>query len=240
MATMPSRTGTAPRALVSILPQVSRLWLFLDRFESVPDFAADDRIRVLRSQEVGDLRGNGKLLPAVLETAPCTFFPVDDDIEYPPDYCARLESYLGRHGRPVVVGVHAAILRPPIESYARDMKVLHRRASRPHAEQVDILGADSLAFETSSLDVDVRTWPDVNMVDLHFALTARRQNVPLVTIPRKAHWLSALDENQPDSIWMGVLADDSRQTELARELSALPRPPLRRCRLRVPSLLGWP
>jgi hypothetical protein len=57
-----------------------------------------------------------------------------------------------------------------------------------------------------------------------------------VTVPRKAYWLSALDENQSDSIWAGVLRDDSRQTALAQELVALPRPPLPRRRSRWPRL----
>jgi hypothetical protein len=47
-------------------------------------------------------------------------------------------------------------------------------------------------------------------------------------VDRAAHWLRALDENQHDSIWTGVLADDSVQTELAQELTALERPRLPR------------
>jgi hypothetical protein len=226
MATMPSRVETAPRALASILPQVSRLWLFLDRFDTVPAYARDDRIRVVRSQDAGDLRANGKLLGLALEEEPCTFFPVDDDVEYPRDFCRTLEARLDHYSSPVGVGVHAAILHPPIASYARDWTVLHRRAAQREERQVDLLGTDSLAVHSSTLRIDVRDWPDVNMVDLRFALAARRQSLPLVTIPRRAYWLQALDENQPDSIWMGVVRDDSRQTELARELDALPKPQL--------------
>jgi hypothetical protein len=49
-------------------------------------------------------------------------------------------------------------------------------------------------------------------------------------ITRGPHWLRALDENQDDSIWAGVLRDDEGQTELARELTSLPRPRLPRRR----------
>jgi hypothetical protein len=234
MATMPSRAGTAPRAIASILRQVSRLWLFLDRFEEVPTFAHDGRIQVLRSQDVGDLRASGKLLPVALEDGPCTFFPVDDDIEYPPDFCSRLESWQSRFEPPVVVGLHAAILRSPLSSFARDVEMLHSRAPRDRAEQVDLLGTASLALDTSLLRFDVREWRDRNMVDLTFALAARRREVPLVMIPRRAHWMKALEENQDDSIWIGLLRDDRRQTELARELASLPRPPLR------PRRIVWP
>jgi hypothetical protein len=232
MATMPSRAATAPAALESVLTQVDQLWLFLDRFDAVPSYADDERIRVLRSQDVGDLRANGKLVGVALEHEPCTFFSVDDDILYPDDYCATLEDHLERYRGKAAVGVHAAVLRSPMASYGRDTKVLHRRSDQARSEGVDLLGSDSLAFRTTTLRFDVREWNDVNMVDLAFARVAREQSIPLVKIPRAAQWVSALDEDQDDSIWMGVLADDARQTMLAQELMALPRPELPRRRLR--------
>lgn len=235
---MPSRASTAPRAIASILQQVSRLWLFVDGFESVPEHARHEKVRVVRSQDAGDLRANGKFLALALDDEPCTSFGVDDDIDYPSDYCRNLESHVDRYSGCAVVGVHAAVLRVPLTSYSRDLKVYHRRSDQSRAAGVDLLGSDSLAFRTSALRFDVRTWPDVNMVDLSFALEARRRGIPLVMIPRASHWLSALDENQDDSIWMGVLRDDSRQTELAQELAALSRPPMPRRRLRWPRLPG--
>lgn len=132
-----------------------------------------------------------------------------------------------------MVGIHAGVLRRPLTSYARDLKVLHRRSDQIRPAGVDLLGSDSVAFRTDTLRFDVREWPHVNMVDLCLALEARRRGVPVVMLARPSHWLQALDENQPDSIWAGVLRDDRRQTELARELGALPRPLLpRRWRLR--------
>lgn len=232
MATIPSRASTAPIAIASVLHQVSRLWLFLDRFESVPDYAGSEKVTVVRSQEVGDLRANGQLVGAALGAEPCVFFPVGDDIHYPHDYCATLESYLGRFTEEVVVGVHAGVLPPGLSSYRGDMKVLHYRSPQTRVEGVDILGTGTLAFRTAALPIDVRAWPDTNMVDLCFAMEARRRALPLLMIPRPAHWITALDENQEDSIWMDVQRDDSRQTALARELADLPRPRLPRRGLR--------
>jgi hypothetical protein len=228
MATMPSRSATTPQAIASVLPQVDRLWLFLDRFDEPPPYADDPKIRVVRSQETGDLRANGKFAALALGEEPCVFFSVDDDVVYPVDYCARLAAAIERYRGSAVVGVHAGVLRTPTTSYARDTKVLHRRSDQSRPVGVDLLGSDSLAFRTSTVSFDVRSWPEVNMVDLSFALEARRRGVPLVMLDRPSHWLRALDENQADSIWSGVLADDSRQTELARELTALPRPRLPR------------
>jgi hypothetical protein len=227
MATMPSREATAPHAIASLLSHVDRLWLFLDRFESVPAFAKDDRIRVLRSQDYGDLRANGHLVGLALEDEPCTFFGVADDIHYPHDYCETLERYRRRLGR-AVVGVHASVMPRTVGSYIRDGKTLHFRSHQRRALGVDFLGSGTLAVRTVDLSFDVRGWPDVNMVDLSFARVARERQVPLVMIPRAAHWLIALDENQEDAIWSAVQQDDSRQTVLAQELMALPRPRLPR------------
>ena len=226
MATMPSRAETAPRAIESILDQVDDLWLFLDRFDATPEYALRDRVHVLHSHEVGDLRANGKFLRLALDGTPCTFFGVDDDVLYPDDYCATLESWLRRYSDAAIVGVHGGLLPAAVDSYSRDLKVLHRRSAQEEAREVDLLGSDSLAFRTSVFRFDVREWADVNMVDLSFARAARRHSIPLVTIPRRAYWLQALDEDQDDSIWQGVLRDDSRQTVLAQELVTLPRPPL--------------
>jgi hypothetical protein len=232
MATMPSRSATAPLALRSVLPQVDGLWLFLDRFEEPPPYAADPKIRIVRSQDAGDLRANGKFAGAALEEAPCIFFGLDDDIEYPADYCARMSSVVERYRGAAVIGVHAAVMRSPMTSYVRDTKVFHRRSEQREVAGVDVLGSDSVAFHTSTLRFDVRAWPDRNMVDLSFALEARRRAVPLVMLDRRSHWLAALDENQDDSIWVGLQSDDSRQTALACELAALPRPRLPRRGLR--------
>ena len=213
---MPSRADTAPRAIASILEQVSRLWLFLDRFDVVPAHAEHERIRVLRSQDWGDLRANGKLLGLTCEAEPSVFFSVDDDVEYPADYCDTLETHLAQHGGRAAVGVHAALLSSPVASYVRDMTVLHRRAALDDATEVDLLGTDSTAFRTSTLNFDVREWEHVNLVDLSFALTARRESVPLVAIPRTKGWVNPLAERQPDSIWLGVRRDDTKQTMLAQ------------------------
>jgi hypothetical protein len=228
MATMPLRADTAPQSIASILAQVERLWLFLDRFDVIPAYAEHERIHVLRTAEVGDIRANGKLAGLAREATPCTFFSVDDDVEYPADYCDRLESQLANYSGRAAVGVHAAILSSPVTSYVRDMTVMHRRASLDDATEVDLLGTDSTAFRTSTLHFDVREWEHVNIVDLSFALTARRASVPLVAIPRTQGWVNPLAERQVDSIWLGVRRDDTKQTALAQELVALPRPRLAR------------
>jgi hypothetical protein len=223
MATMPTRSATAPEAIASILPQVDRLWLFLDRFEAVPDYAVHPKIKLLRSQQEGDLRANGKLLGLALEEQDCLFFTVDDDLAYPADFVPRMAGHLAAYGERVVVGLHGSILRPPIESYRLNRRVFHRSRRMWRDHEVDVLGTDSALFSTRTWRFDVRSWTKVNMVDLHFAIQARKAGIPMVAVRRSKRWLRALAVEQPDSIYLGLVRDDREQTELARALLRLPR-----------------
>ncbi|MGE0716134.1 MAG: glycosyltransferase family 2 protein, partial [Alphaproteobacteria bacterium] len=168
MATMPTRGETFPIALHSILPQVDRLYLFLDRFAE-PPVAADPKIVVLRSQDFGDLRANGKLLGLVMCAHPTIYLSVDDDILYPPDFARRMTELLAAEPGPAALGVHGARLRTPFASYRDDRDVVHRMAEVTEPMPVAILGTDAAAFDTRALKFDVRAWRQVNMVDLGFA-----------------------------------------------------------------------
>jgi hypothetical protein len=232
MATMPSRAGTAPQAIASIVRQVDALWVFLDRFESVPAYAQHEKIVVLRSEEHGDLRGNGKFLRLALDDAECTSFGVDDDIEYPADYVEVMEAHLRRFAHGALVGVHASALDGPPGSYELDRKVLHFRSAQRVPVGVDVLGTGTVAFASTTLRFDVRTWKHVNTLDLLLARAARERAIPLVMVPRQGHWLDAIAEGQSDSTWSSIRRDDALQTQLARELMSMPRPRLPRDRLR--------
>lgn len=232
MATMPSRAGAAALAIASIVGQVDALWLFLDRFERVPDFARHEKIVVLRTQEHGDMRGNGKLLCLALDDTPCTFFGIDDDISYPADYCTTMEAHLRRYSDAALVGVHASALVGPPSTYEGERKVLHFRSAQQQAVGVDVLGTGTVAFASSTLRFDVRTWEHVNTLDLLLARMAREAGIPLVMIQRPGHWLEAISEGQEDSTWSSVRRDDSLQTQLARELMRMPRQRLPRVGLR--------
>ena len=113
-------------------------------------------------------------------------------------------SYVARHRRSCTVG--AALERS------------HRRST--------CSGPDSVAFRTSTLRVDVREWPNVNMVDLSLRARARAtRSVPLVSGPaRRRGGCSALAERPGGQHLARRLARTTRvQTALAQELLALPR-----------------
>lgn len=217
MATMPSRRQDLRLAIGSILKQVDRLYLFLDRFEMDVDIR-HPKIVAMRSQDFGDLRANGKFLGLSMCNGPSWYLTVDDDIRYPDDYVQRMIAQLEALSRKTVLGVHGSRLKPPVRSYRSDREQLHRAMLRTRHEPVDVVGTDSALFHTDILKFDVRDWSDVNMVDLNFAIECAKRGIGRKLATRRRYWVEALSENQPDSIYAGLKKDDSRQTALAKEL----------------------
>ena len=217
MATMPSRLESFELALNSILPQVDRLFLFLDRFET-PYVSADPRVVVLTSELFGDLRANGKLMGLNMAGPDAYYFCVDDDIVYPPDYVQRSLQFLNEHDNRVVAGVHGSRLRPGFKKYVTDRAILHRSQGLKEASPLHISGTCTTAFHTGILQFDVRKWSTTNMVDLNFALECKQRDIPILAMPRTEGWIKCISENQPDSIFVALKKDDTVQTELARKL----------------------
>lgn len=219
MATMPSRLESFSQALNSILPQVDHLFLFLDRFEQ-PYVAGDPKVTVITSQRFGDLRANGKLMGLNMAGPEAYYFCVDDDIVYPPDYVSRMVSFLQENNNQVIATVHGSTLFSDFKRYYGDRNVLHRSAPLDTAARMHVGGTCSTAFFTGSVQFDVRNWQTLNMVDLNFALEAKRAECPIIAIPRSDGWLRCLAELQEDSIFVQLRSDDSQQTELAKKLIA--------------------
>jgi len=219
MATMPSRLASFELALNSILPQVDRLFLFLDRFDT-PYISADPKVVVLSSQIFGDLRANGKLMGLNMAGPDAYYFCVDDDIVYPPDYVQRSVQFLNQYDNKVVCGIHASRIKPGFERYLTDRAILHRSHSLGKASRVDVAGTCTAAFHTGILEFDVRQWSTTNMVDLNFALECKQRNIPILAMPRNERWIKCISENQADSIFSALKKDDRVQTQLAKKLMA--------------------
>lgn len=224
MATMPTRGQTFRLAVNSILPQVDRLFLFLDRFPDTAELP-HPKITLLRSQDFGDLRANGKLFGLSLVKEPAYFLTVDDDILYPPNYAETMVFHLAKLGAGNVAGLHGSQLnRNEFNSYRCDRLVVHRDRRLEKYCYVDIVATCSAVFRTQELHFDVREWKLTNMVDLHFAIECQKRGLKRIAVPRERKWVQTLGSSQNDSIYTRLKRDDSVQTEIARRLLALSSP----------------
>lgn len=222
MATMPSRAATFPMAFRSIVHQVDRLYLYLDGHEEVPKVVRNDvRVIPIFSHEEPRLGTAAKFLGLIREPETCLYVGVDDDIEYPPSYVAKLHARLKAHGYRAVVGVNGAVLNRPFTSYLRNRTYFAFHKSLQCEQAVDILGTGTMMFDTAVFRFDVRRWPQLNMSDLNVAVEAAKCGLPMICIARKKNFLFRLAVNQPDSAYRALTKDDSRHTSRALELLAL-------------------
>ena len=218
MATMPTRYKTAPAAIESALKNIDHLFLYLDKFDKVPNYAVNDRITILRSQDHGEIGANGKFLGLALATNAQYYMCFDDDYLYPNDLSKRLVAECRRYHNHSAIGVHGHVLQQPFTSFLKDRIDFCAWMSLGSGRHVDILGTAGLIFSLQALTFDVRRWQHINMVDFCFALEAKAAQLPLRIISRQTGWLQQLDKRQPDSIWKRVQMDDTVQSLLAREL----------------------
>lgn len=219
LATMPSRAASLRRALPAILPQVDRLYLYLDKYEHVPaDLAAIPNVVCERpAPGAPSLGAAGKFAALDHHREPCLFFGFDDDIVYAPDHVATLTAALRRHRYRALVGVHGAIYDVPCGSYVKERKLLPFRLGLDFDACVDELGTGTIAFHSSALTLEHRQWRHPNMSDLHLMIDAVRQEVPRIAIRRAAGFAHPIRQNQPDSLYRESQQDDSVQTALLRE-----------------------
>jgi hypothetical protein len=223
IATMPSRLATLGRVIPVVLPQLDRLYVFLDGHDSVPDVARHEKITVFRSGRDGDLHSSGKFLGLTRERDAVVYVTFDDDIIYPPDYVNTLIAGLARFGGRVVAGFHGTLFTHPYRSFRDDQNICHFRTGLAHDIRVDVLGTGTTALVSSVLPIDPRTWPYTDLDDLMVALAAERREIPRVAIARPPRYLDAHAEQQSDSLWQRVQRDERRQVRMMGQLLAMER-----------------
>ncbi len=216
---MPSRAASLRRALPAILPQVDRLYLYLDKYDHVPpDLAAlPNVVCELPRPGAPSLGSSGKFAALDQHTDPCLFFGFDDDIVYAPDHVAVLTAAIRRHRHRALVGLHAAIYEMPCASYVKNRRLFAFRLGLDYDVCVDELGTGTLAFHSSAIALEHRSWQHANMSDLHLMIDAVRQEVPRIAVRRGDAFAQPIRQNQPDSLYRESLQDDSVQTALLRE-----------------------
>lgn len=219
MATMPSRMHTAPRAIYSLLGQVDRLWLCLDGFETVPDFASHPKIIHQHGADHGGLKAEGKFLGLALDQHATIYVSADDDMIYPSGFVRHLYRICRLHHRPVAVGTHGSVFKSKINSYVKDRNVtLSRRSQYIPWKKVDVLATNGTVHIVDDLKFDCREWTYRNQVDLNFLQEAKAQNVELATVMRRRNWVLGQETRQEHSIYSSLLKNDTIQTSRIREL----------------------
>lgn len=222
IATMPGRAVSFEKVLAAIHQQVDHTFVYLDGFAEVPEFLRSyGRISIRRAEQLGNLHASSRFLCLQELRAPAMVFTVDDDIAYPPDYVEVLSRTLAKTGGKALIGVHGRIYLPPHRSYVQDATCVHFKNESKWDRHVHELGCGTLAFLSTGMDIDPRTWSRVDMDDIMIAIEAQKRGFPRIAIARPGSWLKPYAENQDDSLWVRTQKDDTAQSEAMRTLLSL-------------------
>jgi hypothetical protein len=219
IATMPNRAESFAEVVPRLLPQVDRLFVYLDGFDTQPSVVEGQcKIVVFRAEECGNLHASSRLLPLTFLDRPSILVPFDDDILYPADYVARLVEGLAARGGRAIVGFHANCFRPPYQSYIRDRVCFNFKESLEIDTEVDELGIGTCAFLSELFSVDPRTFPHVNKDDIILAIEAKRRGLPRIALHRSSGWLPKYPKPQGESLWARTRKNESVETHLLAQL----------------------
>lgn len=191
LASIPSRAAWLQDTVMSLLPQVDELCVYLNGYEEVPEYLqAHDRVRVLRSQEEGDHGDAGKFFWGG-DPTPGYRFLCDDDIVYPIDYVHRLIARLKHYRNRVLIGVHGSVLKQPLENYYAPASRYTLGIGDENSDDFSchLLGTGTLAYHTHAIQLNVQDFPQPNMADVWLAKVAEEQGIPRVCVAREENWL---------------------------------------------------
>jgi len=201
MATIPGRIESLPMVLDSILPQVDRLYVYLDGHTEIPLCLSEhDKIQVVGRNIDRRLGDAGKFLgPLEMEHNDFYCFTIDDDVLYPPDYVRHMLSAIHRYDRKAVITAHGSVLQSekPITHYFRQRKLYHYRMRVVSDVAVHVPGTGAMAFHSSTIRAPIQAFEQANMADVWFAGLARRQCVPIIVCAHEKGWIRDAPSNSP-------------------------------------------
>jgi hypothetical protein len=199
MATMPSRIKSLQDTVASILPQADQLNIYLNDFDTVPDFLKHPKINARLSKDVyGDLGDVGKFL--FLEDIPdnAWMFTVDDKFTYPKDYAAYMISKLETYKRKIVVSLHGRIFFTdrPSNSYYFDCEWFFGCLQHwPDDKWAHEIGTGVMAVHSKLLTdfgCDLEIFKRINMTDIYFSMWAQRYKIPQLVAGHKQGYLKII------------------------------------------------
>lgn len=200
---IPSRLESFRKVIARILPQVDELFVYLDKFDKTPDFLTNNKkIKILLSQDADfDYRDNAKFIQyskLKSESDGFYYFTFDDDINYPYDYVRSMIKRIEHYRRNLVLGIHGVIYEEVVKKYFRRRIVYHFQDVHLTAPKlVNNLGTGTVAFHSDCIpEIDIKEWDKSGMVDIFFANTCRKNNVPMMCIDRHSGWLMPQEESE--------------------------------------------
>jgi len=215
IASIPSREQSLRIALASVADQVDQVEVVLNGYAEIPEWLCSPRITVTTSKEVGDHADNAKFL-GMRKYEECVYFGIDDDIQYPPDYVARMLSCMERYGGRVAVGVHGAFV-PERPGTFLGRRVFCFWDGLAFDAPCSYVGTGTIALGREAMPSSpLSLFTDVGMSDLFVAAHLKLQQIPVISLQRSANWLRKIPNPGHPSLWQRAQLHSVRQDAVLR------------------------
>lgn len=145
-------------------------------------------------------------------------FTCDDDLLYPCDYVSKTLQRFYEHEKKIVT-YHGRKLRGKGLNYYRGHQSFHFMHTTLHDEIVDVPGTGVMAFDTREFMPDILKYDQDKMVDLLFALEARKKRKKIVCLRHVRGWIKTLTDKE--SIYAEMVNNCAEQNQLADELLSI-------------------
>lgn len=189
VASIPQRESSLKDVIDNILPQVDRLFIYLNGYKHIPNFIKNEKIEFV-VDPIGRTAAAAKLYWA--KQVEGYYFSIDDDIIYPFDYCTRTIELYKQLKEPCMVSYHGKNF---------SMLATHQRLDRVEFYQfeheqlninkVHVVGTGVAMFDTRKVKVDLysKAVQHPRSIDLTVSIVLRKAGISRYTLPRNEGWL---------------------------------------------------
>lgn len=196
LCSIPDRAELLRQTMKSLAPQVDAFHVYLDRYDTIPDFVRmyHPQVKVVLSKDVPGLGDTSKFLPFSSLSEECYYLTADDNILYPPDYVASMIRRIEHYGRQVVIGVQGVLVPDHPERYSSDyLKIFSLKNGLERDALVNNLGTGTVGFYSGLLrGLDLSHFHKPDMADLFLSVYCKGRLIPMVVIARPENWLQEI------------------------------------------------
>ena len=204
MASFPPRRTGLVKVVNQMLPQCTRMCLYLNGYTAIPEeLPKDDKLVIILAGEGmsnPDLGSQGKM--HWIGQFDDYYLTIDDDINYPVDYADYMVKNVDKYEGKAIVGMHGGIFRirmggcfPP-RGFAKDHRTLYPYDTRVARDiPVHILGCGVMACNPKVLGLtrEVCCGPIHSGDDEDIAIWAQKNRVALIRLVGQDKWITPND-----------------------------------------------
>ncbi len=199
MATVAGNEVALRATVMSLLPQVDRLYVYLNHFREVPAFLRRLSKVTCHVDTDGRRYGDAGKFWGLEQSPDAVYVTCDDDLIYPPNFVERLVEELAQVDGRAAVGVHGALILQPCPGYYRDgsRAVLHFERPLMRRRRVHVVATNACAFHSNVVKMTMGHFKAANMGDIWLAQYLQQERIPAYVVPRPGRWLVPIEVNRP-------------------------------------------